>query len=156
VAAAGLLALRISGALQGTPVLVSPDSGAELRRASGLNSVHPRTLTFAGERVYAIAGDVRQAVRLVEIDPASLDLKKQGEDDVQDGSLVWQNAGSLYAIVTVDGQARLGRFSPELERQALSSAAVHEAAAVFFREGKLLTQAADGSALVLNADTLGQ
>jgi hypothetical protein len=136
----------------GRVVQLNSNTGAELRR-SGFNTVNGRTLAFVGGRLLAIAGENRGSgvIRLVEIDTDSLEIVSQGNDDIHPNSLLWVNGTDLYAvIVSEEGSAYLGRFDTLLTRQAQSEAAVHPFGAVNFQGGLLVTQRADGSALILN------
>jgi hypothetical protein len=130
---------------------VNPVTGAEIRR-SGTNTVNGRTLAFVGGRLLALAGETRGngAIRLVEIDLNSLEIVSRGNDDIHPSSLLWVNGMDLYAIVSSEGGAYLGRFDVLLSRQAISETAVHPFASVNFQNGLLVTQRADGSILILN------
>jgi|TergutMp193P3_1026864.scaffolds.fasta_scaffold00821_11 multidrug efflux pump subunit AcrA (membrane-fusion protein) len=138
----------------GRLVRLNPTTGVELRR-SPLNTVHVRTVTFTGGRILAIAGENvgSGAVRLVEINQSSLEMARQGDDDIKTGSLLWVNGGDLYAI-TVDLRSNnscyLGRFNTGLVLQAKSAVKVHPEASVTIQQGRLLTQREDGSPLLLN------
>jgi hypothetical protein len=137
----------------GRLVLLNPANGTEIRR-SPLNLVHVRTVTLLGGRIIAIAGEHtgRGAVRLIEINPTNLEMSKQGDDDIQIGSLLWVNGIDLYAI-TVDlrnNHCFLGRFNTNLVLQAKSSVRIHPESSVTIQQGRLLAQKPDGSPLALN------
>jgi hypothetical protein len=136
-------------------VQVNPGTGAEIRR-SGFNTVNGRTLAFVEGRLLAIAGETRgnAAIRLVEIDMDSLEIVSQGNDNIHPASLLWVNGTDLYAIITSEDGAYLGRFDVLLSRQAVSETAVHPFASVSFQNGLLVTQRADGSVLILNPKEL--
>jgi hypothetical protein len=141
----------------GRIVRVLPGTGEELGR-SAVNTVNTRTIYYLGGRLFAIAGENRGggAIRLIEVDTETLEMKSQGSDDIHPQSLLWLNGTNLYALTVVNGTSYLGRFDLNLTRQARSTEAVHPLATVFFQEGQLLTQRQDGSALVLNPQTLGE
>jgi hypothetical protein len=124
---------------------------SELKR-SPLNTINVRTLSFFGDRIIAVAGENRGngAIRLVEINGDSLEMIKQGDEDIHPGSLLWINGGSLYAITASGGQLYLGRFNDQLVRQARSIVTVHPHATVLFQGNSLMTQRSDGSAAILN------
>jgi len=132
-------------------------AGTELRR-SPLDTVHVRTVTFISGRILAIAGENKGngAVRLIEINQNSLEMARQGDDDIMTGSLLWVNGSDLYAITADLGSnsCYLGRFNTNLALQAKSSIKVHPGASVAIQEGRLLTQREDGSVLLLNAADL--
>ncbi|MDR1617527.1 MAG: hypothetical protein LBS06_00585 [Treponema sp.] len=128
---------------------------SELRR-SPLVTIDVRTISFIGNRIIAVAGENRGsgAVRLVEIDGDSLEMTKQGDDDIHPGSLLWINGGGIYAITVSGGQLYLGRFNNQLVKQARSAVTVHPHAAVLFQGNGLMTQRSDGSAVILNPSDL--
>jgi hypothetical protein len=128
-------------------------AGNELRR-SPLETVHVRTLSLVGGKIIAIAGENtgNGAVRLIEINQTSLEMAKQGNDDIRMGSLLWINGNDLY-VITVDlgnNSCYLGRFDTNLALQAKSAVTVHSGASVTIQQGRLLTQRQDGSVLQLN------
>jgi hypothetical protein len=153
----GLIAAELIGrdSPLGRILSLNPASGAVIKRST-LDTVNLRTLTFLGDRIFAIAGENGggNAIRLVEIDGATLEIAKQGADNLQAGSILVVRGNDFYAVTVAGGKCYLGRFNMELERQARSALAVHPLAAVTFRGETILTQGADGTALILNARTL--
>ncbi|MDR1025379.1 MAG: hypothetical protein LBL56_06580 [Treponema sp.] len=139
----------------GRMVRLDSTTGAELGR-SALNTVNTRTLYNISGRYFAIAGENRGAgaIRLVELDPESLEMKTQGTDDIHPQSLLWVSGADLYAIMVVGDVPYLARFNYQLTRLARSAVAIHPFATVLFQDGFLLTQRQDGSALMLNPGTL--
>jgi hypothetical protein len=143
----------------GRPVVIEPAKRTDnVLRSSPLDTVYVRTLTFTGGKILAIAGENRGngAIRLIEINPRTLEMVKQGDVDLQANSLIWVNGSDLYAI-TIDLDSKtlnLGRFNTDLALQAKSKIAVHPNATVSIQQGSLLTQKADGSPAVLNAADL--
>ncbi|MCL2251421.1 MAG: hypothetical protein FWC12_05835 [Treponema sp.] len=141
----------------GRVVRLNPADGSEIRR-SPLDTTHVRTVTFIGGRIIAIAGENKGngAVRLVDINQTNLEMAKQGDDDIQTGSLLWVNGNDLYAITAdlKNNQCFLGRFNTNLIMEAKSAVRVHPEAGVSIQQGRLLTQRPDGSAMVLNPTDL--
>ena len=119
---------------------------------SPLATINARTLFFLGDRIIAVAGENRGngAIRLVEISGDTLEMTKQGDDDIHPGSLLWINGGSLYAITVSGGQLYLDRFNDQLVKQAQSHVTVHPNATVLFQGNNVLTQRGDGSPVILN------
>ena len=134
----------------------STSAGRELRR-SPTASIHTRTVTFIGGRIIAIAGE-SGAVRLVEIDQNSLEVTRQGIDDIMTGSLIWVNGGDIYAVLVnlSDNSCYLGRFNANLALQARSSVRIHPSASVTVQQGFLLTQRDNGTVLILNSANLAE
>jgi hypothetical protein len=157
ISSPGIIGIRMINGTSplGRIVRINAASGAELQ-ASALDTVRPRTLTRAGDKILAVAGEDRGngAVRLVEIDPDTLEMVKQGDDDIHPESLLWEQGGDLYALTREGNNLYLGRFNSGLVRQARSSVTVHPYAALNFQDGTILTQRADGQAVILNAGDL--
>jgi hypothetical protein len=152
----GVMIARDSPTPMGNLVRIST-AGSETKR-SPLDSVHTRTLTMVGGKILAIAGENKGsgAVRLVEIDQNSLEIAKQGDDDIQTGTLIWINANDLYAI-TVDlktSNCYMGRFDTNLALKAKSDSRVHPSASLTIQQGKLLTQDENGAAIILDPAAL--
>jgi hypothetical protein len=156
---AGLIGviLERNDAVLGRLVAIDPATRKELRR-SPLNTVYVRTLTFVGGKILAIAGENQGngAIRLIEINGRTLEMAKQGNDDLHSNSLIWVNGSDLYAITAdlANGTLNLSRFNADLALQAKSKIAVHPNASVSIQQGSLVTQRADGSAVLLNAADL--
>ena len=149
----GITIERTSPVAMGRIVRLNPADGKEIKK-SPLDLVHVRTVTLLGGRVLAIAGENKGqgAVRLIEVNPSSLEMARQGNDDIKTGSLLWVNGSDLYAIVInlEKNKCYIGRFNTNLEVQAVSSVTVHPDSSVLIQQGVLLTQREDGSALLLN------
>jgi hypothetical protein len=141
----------------GRLVLLSADAGAELM-VSALNTVNIRTLHVVDGRILAIAGENRGngAIRLIEVDPASLEMRSQGDDDIHPQSLLWVSGSDLYAITVSEGSLYLGRYNTQLARQARSTVPVHPFATLLFRDDVIVTQSADGQGLILNSRDLSR
>jgi len=155
----GVIIERTSPVAIGRIVRLNPADGKEIKK-SPLNLVHARTVVLVGGRVLAIAGENKGqgAVRLVEVNPSSLEMARQGNDDIKTGSLLWVNGNDLYAIV-IDlekNKCYIGRFNTNLELQAISKVIVHPESSVLIQQTQLLTQREDGSALILNSADLSE
>jgi hypothetical protein len=143
----------------GRLVRLNPVNGSEIRK-SPLDTVHVRTVTFIGGRILAIAGENKGqgAVRIIELTQTSLEMARQGYDDIKTGSLLWVNGNDLYAI-TIDlakNQCYIGRFNTNLELQAKSNVRVHPDCSITIQQGRLLTQRENGSAMALNSTDLSE
>jgi len=153
----GITIERVDPATMGRIVRFNPTTGREIRR-SPLDTVHVRTVAIIGGRILAVAGENTGsgAVRLVEINQSSLEMAKQGDDDIRSGSLLWVNGNDLYAVTInlADSKCYLGRFDTTLVLRAKSAVTVHPQASVTIQQGRLLTQREDGSVLILNPTDL--
>ena len=106
----------------------------------------------------AIAGENRGngAIRLVEINRSTLEMLKQGDDDISPQSLLWTNGQDIFAVTNTAGNLYLARFNTDLVLQSRSSITVHPFASVLFSDGFIVTQRADGSAVLLNESDLSE
>jgi hypothetical protein len=149
----GVTIERTSPVAMGRLVRLNVADGKEIKK-SPLDSTHVRTVAFVSGRILAVAGENKGqgAVRIIELNPSSLEMARQGNDDIKTGSLLWVNGNDLYAIIIdlANNQCYLGRFNTNLELQAKSAVRVHPESSVTIQQGRLLTQREDGSALVLN------
>ncbi|MDR0403817.1 MAG: hypothetical protein LBH35_09550 [Treponema sp.] len=156
-AANNLLAISILSANSplGRLVRVNPQTGA-ITQSSQMNTVNGRTVTLVGGRILAVAGIDRGngAIRLVEINSDTLEMAAQGSDDIHSQSLLWNNGNDLYAVVTTGGKNYLARFNMNLEKQSQTAVEVHSYAGCVFQGDRILTQKADGTPLLVNAQTL--
>jgi hypothetical protein len=154
---AGILGMSLSSPDSGLGRLVKLgiDSGRVIR-TSTMNSINARTLVRVNGKILAVAGEDRgnNAIRIVEINPSTLTMEKQGDDDIHSGSLLWVNGSDLYAIVSTADGLFLGKYNTELERQARSAVKVHPFATVTFQDGLVVTQDAGGQAVILNGNDL--
>jgi hypothetical protein len=92
----------------------------------------------------------------VEIDAGTLEIAKQGDDDIHPQSLLWVNGGKLYAITSRDGSLYFARFNTDLAREAQSSVAIHSYATPVFQGDAVLIQRADGSPVLLSGEDLSE
>ena len=157
--ASGVLGVSITipATSMGRLVRLDAETGRETK-VSPLNTVNTRTVTQINNRIFAIAGEARGAgaVRLVEINSSTLEMQKQGDDDITINSLLWVNGQDLYAITGSGTDLYLARFNTDLVLQAKSAITVHMFASVFFSDSYVITQRADGSAVLLNSRDLSE
>jgi hypothetical protein len=137
----------------GRLVQMNAASGAELRTGD-MNTVNARSLTQVGGTLFIIAGENRGAIRLVGINPNTLETTAQGTDDIHPQSLIWQNGNSLFAITVSGGRPHFARFNTNLTKAAESAITVHAYGTPTFQGNVILIQREDGSAAVLNAGDL--
>jgi hypothetical protein len=155
----GLLGVRLGGADSplGRFVRVNAANGRELK-SSGLDTVNARSVISIGSRIFAVAGENRGggAIRIVEIDQESLEIARQGEDDIHPQTLLWMSKNKLYAITSQAGNLRFARFSTDLTREAQSAVTVSPYAAPVFLGDAVMIQRTDGSLAVLNEADLSE
>jgi hypothetical protein len=154
----GLLGASILSQNNSLGRLVTLDSNnLTIINSSLLRSINIRSLNAINNRLIAIAEDASVgAVRLVEMNPNTLDLIKQGEDEMNPDSLIWASGNEFYAITSTDGNFYLARYNLEFVRQARSSIPVHRFASILIIDNYIVTQRADGSAVLLNINNLSE
>jgi hypothetical protein len=153
----GILGMRLLSADSGLGVLVKVEiNSGEVIRSSAMNTINGRTLVRVDGKILAVAGEDRgnSAIRIVEINSATLAMAKQGDDDIHPGSLLWVNGSDIYAIASAAEDLFLGRYDTDLARKARSAVMVHPFATVTFQDDVVVTQNADGQAVILNSKDL--
>lgn len=156
---AGVVGVRLTAPNSplGRIVRMDTDSKAEIK-TSDLNTVNARTFTSLGGKLIAVAGENRGtgAIRLIVINPATLEMDKQGNDTIAPDSLIWTRGNDLYAITSAGGSLYLARFNTDLEIQVQSTVTVHPFAEVTFNGDSILTQRSDGALVILDGRTLAE
>jgi hypothetical protein len=142
-----------SGASFGTIIKLNPASGRELKRTE-LDTINIRTVVLVDTQIIAVAK--LDGLRLVAIDPDTLELAHQGEDTIHPDSLLWVNGTDIYGIIVSEGNCYLARFDTALIRQAQSELTIHPYGTLIFQENMLVTQSADGTAVILDPVDLTQ
>ncbi|MDR2491020.1 MAG: hypothetical protein LBD20_06420 [Spirochaetaceae bacterium] len=155
-AAPSLLGVRLNpgAASVGRIVRINATNAAQIQ-SSELNTLNARTVTFAAGKIIATANSGGKQF-LVEIDGTTLQVVKQGQDELNKDSLIWLNGVSLYAISVNGGKNYLSRFNTDLVKQAGSNAEIHPQATVIFQGDKLLTQNPSGAVIILNPESLAE
>jgi hypothetical protein len=154
---AGLLGMILPDTDSGLGRLVRVDANSgRVIRSSAMSAVNGRTLIRVDGKILAVAGENRGngAIRIVEIDPLSLGMAKQGEDDIHPGSLLWARGSDIYAILSAADGLFLARYGADLARKARASVKAHPFATVAFYDDLIVTQNTDGQAVVLNSKDL--
>jgi hypothetical protein len=142
----------------GRLVKLDPNTGVENKR-SPITTVNGRTVILVNNRIFAVAGENsgNGAIRLVEINPDTLEMVKQGDDDIAADSLLWIKGQDLYAITGAGDKYLLARFNMDLVLQSVSTMIVNPHASVLFSDGNtLVTQKTDGGAVLLNPSDLSE
>ncbi|AEJ19413.1 P83/100 family protein [Gracilinema caldarium] len=150
----GISLLQNTNAL-GRLVLVNPTNGTAMKQST-LNTINSRAMLILPDKIIAIAGQAQGsgAVRLVQIDPKSLEMLKQGDVDIASTSLLWAQGQDIFALANTSGKLYLARFDQNLQLLNKSTTEIHPFASVLFYGETLLTQKADGTPLLLNSKNL--
>jgi hypothetical protein len=146
----GIIGVALAGSTTslGSVVKINPASGAELKRTD-LNTINSRTVVLVDNQIIAIAG-IGATQRLIAIDPDTLEVLQQGEDEIHRESLLWVNGQDIYALIVSEGNCYLARFDTALTRQAQSELRIHPYGTLLFQENMLSTQDAEGKAVLLD------
>lgn len=130
-------------------------SNGSVKKTSALKQIRNRTLINTGSVYIAVAGDSSSgAIRLVQIDPVTLDIIKQGTDDISPLSVLVTNGKDIYAVVKSDTGFVLGRFDETLVLQAKSDVQVAEYTPVIIDRSTVIVQSPAGEMLLLHTSTL--
>ena len=152
--ALGIVGMAMTG--QASPmgyfVRINPATGDVIQRST-VNNINIRTVMFMGNRAIALAGT--GTIRLVTIDTETLEQINESIEAITPESLLWVRGNNIYVIISVAGSRYLGRFDTNLTLLAQTEVPLHQFAGVAFQgEMMLLTQRANGQALVLDPMTL--
>jgi hypothetical protein len=137
-------------------VIVNLNDG-KVMKASPLNTIRGRALYDTGSGLMAIAGKKggNAAIRLVLIDPKSLEMTKQGTDAIAEQSVLVQSANDYYAVIDQgSGKYALGRFDKNLEAKAKSTIDVLPCTAVTVTAKGIIVQDKSGKIMLLRATDL--
>lgn len=139
-------------------VLVNLNDGTEMKRSS-LSLIRNRTIIDSGAGLIAIAGKKggNAAVRLVLIDPNTLEMTAQGQDNIAESSMLIKSGNDYYAVIEQgSGSFVLGRFDTNLAVKAKSSIAVQPYTAIQATDKGILVQDMSGKIVLLKASDLTQ
>jgi hypothetical protein len=153
----GFIGIKLASPDAALGRLVRIEAGyPEPLQVSVLDTIHARTFTTLDGKLLAVAGENRgsAAIRLIEIDPLTLEMAKQGDDDIHPQSLLWINGSDIYAITVSGGKLYLGLYNTDLVRLARSSITIHPFASITIKDDTIVTQNADGQAVLLNTQDL--
>ena len=158
VSASPAFAIRIIDEknLLGELVLVNLNDG-KILKTSPLNAIRGRTLIDTGSGLIAIAGKKggNAAIRLVLVDPATLEVTKQGSDSIAEQSMLVANGNDYYAVVESDsGKFLLGRFDKNLELKAKTAIEIKSASAITVTPKGIIVQDKTGAIKLLRATDL--
>ena len=139
----------------GRVVKYNLDNGERLA-VSEITAVRGRTLVLLPDSLLVIAGksDGGSRVRPMLLNRESLETRREGTHDIFPGSLITVQGSDIYLVTTEGGQWRLGKFNANLERKAVSEAAIEPFSSVSFDGSWLFVQSAEGQIIKLSASTL--
>lgn len=137
-------------------VIVNLNDGSVMK-TSPLNVIRGRTVYDTGAGLIAIAGkkEGTAAVRLVLIDPKTLDVTKQGVDNISEQSVLVKSENDYFAVIEQPtGGFVVGRFDLNLEAKAKSAVQVNPATAIIVTAKGLLVQDSAGTIRLLRTTDL--
>jgi len=137
-------------------VLINLADG-KIIKTSSLNSVRNRTLIDTGGSLMAVAGKKSGsgAVRLVLIDPSTLEVTAQGKDSIAEKSMLAQGGNDYYAVLELEGgTCVLGRFDSSLALKARSAIQVIPHTAIAVTPNGILVQNDKGMIRLLRSTDL--
>ena len=127
-------------------VLLDLKTAKELK-ASAVKNIHGRYLIDTEGRLMAIAGTTEGGgvITLVLFDPITLEVVKQGADNISEESVLVKNGDDYYAVLDNGGKYYIGRFNSDMKLQAKSSLQVQPYSPVTFVEEGIMVQTTDNS-----------
>ncbi len=136
-------------------VLVNLNNGT-IMKTSTLNSIRNRTLLDTGAGLMAVAGKKggTGAIKLVLIDPVTLEMSKEGADSIADTSVLVQSVNDYYAVIELNGKNFVGRFDKNLEAKAKSAVEVKPFTPLTVTAKGILVQDSTGKIQLLRANDL--
>ena len=141
--------------LMGRLALINILTG-EIDKRSSINTVRGRRYYLSGKNILIVSGIDRepQAVRLMFLDPGTLEVKMQGDTDVFSGTDILLTGNSIFAVVRENGKWYVGKFNKNLELQVRSEHEVLAYTPLQLNDGILYVQLDNGRVVALNSDTL--
>lgn len=129
----------------GTLVFLNTATGRETR-ASSVTTIHSPTTYSYGRDILVVAGEEEgnRAIRLVLIDPVSLEMKQQGDSDMYPASFLLVDGEYIYGVVKEGSEYYIGRFDKFLGRNASSRISVLPNTWMKIDSGQLFVQTAGG------------
>ena len=136
-------------------VLLDLKTEAELRKSS-INTIRGRYIYPTGDNFLAIAGSNsgNAVIALVLIDPKSLEIIKQSEQNIAGESVLVKNDDDYYAVIDNGGKYFLGRFHADLKLQAKSAIEVLPYTPITVGSKGLLVQDSQGIIRILRLTDL--
>ena len=114
------------------------------------------TSATLNEAFVAVCGvnDGKAAVKLCLVDSENLEIQKQSEETLSEGSPLLENGGSFYAIVSDGGKNYLASFDKNLNPKAKSDVAINGSSPLnLYSEGILVTDES-GNPVMLSVPSL--
>ncbi|MCK5674257.1 MAG: hypothetical protein KAH95_12830 [Spirochaetales bacterium] len=141
--------------LMGRLALIDKNTG-EIDKRSSINTVRGRRYYLLGNSMLIVSGIDRapQAVRLMFLDPQTLEVKIQGNYDVFSDTDILLVGNKIFAVVREDDKWYVGRFNSELVLQVRSDLEVLSYTPLQLNNGILYVQLNDGRVVPLDPDTL--
>lgn len=136
-------------------LLVDLNTGKVLKTSS-LNSVRNRTLVDTGSGLMAVAGKKggNATVKLVLIDPNTLDVLKEGSDAIAEASMLVRGGNDYYAVVEGSSGFSLARFDANLAVKAKTTIQVLDSTVITVTDKGVLAQTSNGAVKLFRATDL--
>lgn len=130
----------------------------EILQKSELNSIRGTSFIEGGEGLIVIAGknEENARVKALILDPETLEVVKEGENEIYPGSSIWTEGDNLFMITRNEQNWSVGMFSKSLDLQKLSAVNVHPDTGLVFVDGIILVQSDSGTVKALKADSLSE
>ena len=139
----------------GRVVKYNADNGRKIA-VSSVTAVRGRTMIKLPDTLLIIAGkvDANSRVRLMLLNQNDLSTIQEGKNDIFPGSQLISRGSDIYLITNEKGTWRIGKFTPKLQRTAISNITVNPWTSLFFDQDYLYVQGEDGTVFKLSVSNL--
>ena len=125
---------------------------------SEINSVRGTSFSDSGKGIVVIAGqnEGRSRVKALILDPETLDISDESEQEIYPGSGIWTVDDNLFMICRKGQTWSLGKYAQDLKLMESSELEVNPDTGLVFVDDRILVQSSSGTVMALSADSLKQ
>lgn len=154
--AASVFGLKLVDAkLNSQIVKVNTDDGVILKQ-SPVKVIKNRAMSQTGKGFVAVAGENsgKGAVKLVLIDPESLEIVQESEEILSDNSVLLEDGGSYLVVIKDKLGFFVGKYGPDLKLQVKSPVPINGSSPIIKTSAGYMVTDLTGNPLVLNSNDL--
>jgi len=136
-------------------VKVNAETG-EIMQSSPVTYIRGRTVYTAGNNFIAIAGENsgNGAVKLILLDPATMEMTKESNETVSENSVLVQDGSDFYCIIQDSNIWVLGKYDSALTLKLKSPVSVKNSTPVTVSGDKIIVTGSDGKIRLLSKNDL--
>jgi len=146
---------EVQGEQLGRLVLINPETG-DVLTTSAVNTIRERSFSFFNNFILVLAGreEGTAAVRLLLLDPKSLETAREAKENIFKNSAVVHTQDTIFAVVEVSGKWHLGKFNSELKVTATSPREINPYTIIVIEEQRVFVQDIEGNIIGLKVSDL--